>query len=122
MFKKEESNVIDLDEILKKRRRKERFKNSVESIANWTKGNMDLVMFFGPAILGGVVWAAKATHKHIKLNKEKNLKEMYCYGRSLGHYWKLKRELTNSEWVSIDKRKMNGERLADILSELKVLK
>ena len=122
MFKKEESNVIDLDETLKKRRRKERFKNSVESIVNWTKDNMDLVMFFGPAILGGVVWTATAAHKHIKLNKEKNLKELYCYDRSLGHYWKLKRELTNSEWVLIDKRKMNGERLADILSELKVLK
>lgn len=122
MSKKEESNVIDLDEILKKRRRKERFKNSVKSVVNWTKDNMDLVMFFGPAILGGVVWTAKATHKHIKLNKERNLKELYCYDRSLGHYWKLKRELTNSEWVSIDKRKMNGERLADILSELKVLK
>lgn len=58
----------------------------------------------------------------IKLNKEKDLKDLYCYDRSLGHYWKLRRELTNTEWVEIDKRKNNGERLSDILSEMKVLK
>jgi len=50
------------------------------------------------------------------------LKDLYCYDRSLGHYWKLRRELTNSEWVEIDQRKQNGERLADILDELKALK
>ena len=56
------------------------------------------------------------------MKKEKDLKDLYCYDRSLGHYWTLRRRLTNAEWVEIDKRKNNGERLADILSELKVLK
>ena len=56
------------------------------------------------------------------MHKEKDLKDLYCYDRSLGHYWRLRRELTNAEWIEIDKRKNNGERLADILDELKVLK
>ena len=64
----------------------------------------------------------KVVGRHVQQNKEKDLKDLYCYDRSLGHYWKLRRELTNSEWVEIDRRKSNGERLADILEELKVLK
>ena len=60
--------------------------------------------------------------KRVNLRKEEKLKDLYCYDRSLGHYWALRRELTNKEWVEINKRKQNGERLADILSELKVLK
>ena len=47
--------------------------------------------------------------KHAALTKEQNLKDLYCYDRSLGHYWKLRRELTNEEWLEIDKRKKNGE-------------
>jgi len=60
--------------------------------------------------------------RNVNLRKEKDVKELYCYDRSLGHYWVLRRELTNREWIEIDQRKKNGERLADILSELKVLK
>lgn len=74
------------------------------------------------AIAGGL--ATKIIHGAIKrsnLKKESDNKELYCYDRSLGHYWKLRRRLTNDEWVEIDKRKKNGERLADILDEMKVL-
>lgn len=74
------------------------------------------------AVVGGVT--TKIVHGAIKrsnLKKESDNKELYCYDRSLGHYWKLKRRLTNDEWVEIDKRKKNGERLADILDEMKVL-
>ena len=60
--------------------------------------------------------------KRINLRKQEELKDLYCYDRSLGHYWRLRRELTNAEWLEIDRRKKNGERLADILEELKVLK
>ena len=60
--------------------------------------------------------------QRFRLKKKTNLKVLYFCDRTLGHYWKLRRELTNSEWVEIDQRKQNGERLADILDELKVLK
>ena len=59
--------------------------------------------------------------KHAALTKEQTLKDLYCYDRSLGHYWKLRRELTNEEWLEIDKRKKNGERLSDILDAMRVL-
>ena len=55
-------------------------------------------------------------------HKDEELHDLYCYDRSLGHYWRLKRELSNKEWLEIDKRKKEGERLADILADMRVLK
>ena len=75
-----------------------------------------------PIVIGGITTVAKVVGKHVNLHKQEDLKDLYCYDRSLGHYWKLRRELTNQEWLEIDKRKKNGERLSDILDELKVLK
>lgn len=64
----------------------------------------------------------KTVNKHMNVKKEQKLKDLYCYDRSAGHYWRLRRKLTNSEWVEIDRRMNNGERLGIILEELKVLK
>lgn len=123
MFKKNEKiEIVDFEKEAKRRERKEKFQRKVNSVTNWIYNNKEVIMLVGPTIISGTAFGVKAISKHVKLNKEKNLKELYCYDRSLGHYWKLRRELTNSEWVAIDQRKQNGERLADILDELKVLK
>ena len=60
--------------------------------------------------------------RHHNLQKQEAVKNLYCYDRSLGHYWALRRELSNREWLEIDRRKKDGERLSDILKELNVLK
>lgn len=119
------STIIELEDFskeAKRRQRKEKIKKGLINVANFCNRNKEILMIAIPAgvtVVGGFI---KGINRHVKLNKEKNLKELYCYDRSLGHYWRLKRELSNSEWVQIDKRKAQGERLADILSELKVLK
>lgn len=101
---------------------KVKIKDASRKTANWCYRNKDLLIVIVPASMGLATASIKAIGKHVKFKREKNLKDLYCYDRSLGHYWRLRRELSNSEWVEIDKRKANGERLADILSELKVLK
>ena len=127
-----EDNVISMKEIKKESKRRERkewFEKKVESVTNWFNNNRELAMIVIPAglavggfIIKGSVKAVNGAIRTHNLKKEEDLKNLYCYDRSLGHYWKLRRELTNDEWVEIDKRKKAGERLADILSELKVLK
>lgn len=119
---KERIKIVDFKKEQKRRERKEQFTNKIHDAGNWVRKNKEAIVLLGPTILGGVTTVVKVVGKHKLRKKEEQLKDLYCYDRSLGHYWKLRRELTNSEWVEIDKRKQHGERLADILDELKVLK
>lgn len=96
----------------------QKFNNTIE----WCKENKDVVMVAAPIIISGVAAVTKMAHKRNTLKKAEDLKQLYCYDRSLGHYWQLKRKLTNNEWIVIDRRKNNGERLADILESMRVLK
>lgn len=115
-------NMKDFEKEAKRRQRKEWVHDRIQNAGNWIEDNKELILLIGPTLLGVGTAVIKSANKRATLKKEEKLKDLYCYDRSLGHYWKLKRELTNSEWVEIDKRKQNGERLADILTELKVLK
>lgn len=121
----EDKNVVNLNEFRKESKRrefKEKFSSKIQSGKDWFLRNKEAVITITPVIIGGVTTVCKVVGKHINQRNEKSLKEHYCYDRSLGHYWKLRRELTNDEWLEIDRRKKKGERLSDILDELKVLK
>lgn len=118
----ERIDIINFKKEAKRRQKKEWFQSKLNNIGRWVDNNKEIILILGPAALGTVTTVAKVVSKHTQQHKEKDLKELYCYDRSLGHYWKLRRELTNAEWIEIDQRKKNGERLSDILYELKVLK
>lgn len=60
--------------------------------------------------------------KEKRIEEQKYLKEIYVWDPSLGHYWQLRRPLTNSEWLEIDRRRGAGERMSTILTSLRVLK
>lgn len=122
--------------ISKKELRKARFKakvrsaklavkEKVEDVKNWTRNNPDIALATATTIAVGGGKIAKTLyknhHKKVVLDREEELKDLYCYDRSLGHYWKLRRELTNQEWLELDRRKKEGERMADILSSMNVL-
>ena len=122
MFNKNKVEIIDFKKEEKKRQQKAKIQNKINSVINWISNNKEVVLLVGPSLLACTTAGIKAVSKHVNLHKEQDLKDLYCYDRSLGHYWRLRRELTNAEAVQIDKRKKNGEGLADILDELKVLK
>lgn len=97
-------------------------KDRINSAMNWCKENKDVLVVIVPAAVTGVACLCKVGGKLADVHKEHNHQNLTCYDRSLGHYWQLKRELGNDEWIAIEQRRKNGERLADILSEMKVLK
>lgn len=115
-------NFDDFRKEAKKRAFKDKIKSKIQKGGEWVVQNKEMAMTAATVIIGGVTGISKFVTKRSNLNKQEKLKDLYCYDRSLGHYWKLRRELTNDEWLEIDQRKKNGERLSDILSELKVLK
>lgn len=121
MFKKK-IEVVDFQKEMKRRERKTKIQNKIHGAIVWISNNKEIVLLVVPSLLAGTRAIIKAVDKHVNLHKEQDFKDLYCYDRSLGHYWKLRRELSNDEWIEIDKRKRDGERLGDILDELKVLK
>ena len=121
------SKVYDYDELVNNKKKADRRAwvydkvNRVKWFVEDHKAQIAAVAAATPVVVGTVMQVAKMVNQNNRLRKQKNLKELYCYDRSLGHYWKLRRKLTNDEWLAIDARKRSGERLADILKELNVL-
>lgn len=119
--------VYDYDELVNYKKKADRRAWVYEKVtkAKWFvedhKAQIAAVAAATPVVVGTIMQIARMVSQQDRLKKAKDLKELYCYDRSLGHYWKLRRELTNDEWLAIDARKRSGERLADILKELNVL-
>ena len=104
---------------------KDKINRKFERTKEWIVANKEMIIAYTPIVVGGLTLTkdiVKVVGRRVNLRKEETIKELYCYDRSLGHYWRLKRDLSNKEWLDIDRRKKNGERLSDILSEMKVLK
>lgn len=115
-------NVKDIYESQRVQNFKSKMKEKFKNGKDWVVDNKETIIVLAPIVIGVAKPIIKTVSKNITLRKAKDVKELYCYDRSLGHYWRLKRELTNNEWVTIDRRKKCGERLADILDSMKVLK
>lgn len=101
---------------------KEKLKSKIKKATEWCKENKDILIIVIPAAAAGITGAVKLGSKALNVYKEQNLQNRTCYDRSLGHYWQLNRTLSNKEWIAIEQRRKNGERLADILNDMKVLK
>ena len=89
---------------------------------NWAIQNPEKAAVIATTAISAGAYLGKAAIKNVNLRKQEAVKVLYCYDRSLGHYWRLKRELSNREWLEIDRRKREGEKLAEILDSMKVLK
>lgn len=114
--------IIDITWEIRRREIKDKIMTTMTELKTFCVEHTELALAIGSGMAGAVGWGIKKFTKSRQIHKEELLKKNFCYDRSLGHYWRLKRELTNNEWVEIDRRKKNGERLADILDSLKVLK
>ena len=87
----------------------------------WCMDNPEMAVGIASVIFAGGKYLGKSAIKHKQVKEAEDIKNLYCYDRSLGHYWKLRRELRNDEWIEIDRRKQQGERLSDILFSMRVL-
>lgn len=120
-----ENKVVTLEDFRKETRKrvvKDKIKQWLKNWTEWCFRNKEVVITLTPVVIAGLTTVTKVVGKRVNLGKQERIKTLYCYDRSLGHYWRLKRELSNREWLEIDRRKRSGECLADILSSMKVLK
>ena len=101
---------------------REKIRSGLNKARDWVVDNREVLVVVVPAAASVICYGIKTGVKRSNLRKEATLKNLYCYDRSLGHYWRLRRELSNREWLTIEARRKMGERLADILADMRVLK
>ncbi len=101
---------------------KRKIREKLQDARDWIDWHRDEVVTFMPVVVAGTATAIKVVGRRVNLHKQETIKNLYCYDRSLGHYWQLRRPLSNNEWLMIDARRKRGERMADILASMKVLK
>lgn len=116
------AEIVDITKEMHKAERKARWRARLNAARQWVDDNRQVLIVAVPAVATAVGTGIKVLGRRHNLHVEERNKDRRCYDASLGHYWELNRKLSNKEWVAIDKRKKNGERLADILDELRVLK
>ncbi len=97
---------------------KTRFNETIE----WCEQHKDILMVGVPLVATSIVAVTKFGGKLLNTYNAKTLQDRYIYDRSLGHYWRLKRPLSNNQMLLISKRRNEGEALCDILASMKVLK
>lgn len=115
-------NVIDITDQIKKAEKREKINAKLAKAKDWWDDNKGAVLVAAPVVGGIALKGMQIFGKHHNLKLEQRNKDRRCYDTSLGHYWELKRKLTNRDWVEINRRRRNGESLGDILDNLGVLK
>lgn len=115
-------NLIDITKDLKHAEWKLKWKKRFNAAKNWAYENRQTLMVAVPAVATAIGGVIKVAGRRANIATEERNKDRRCYDARLGHYWQLKRKLSNSEWLKIDQRMAKGERLSDILDDLNVLK
>ena len=126
-FKKKEEtvNISDFEKELKKRKRAEKRQQRLSDIAKTVNENRESIAIISAVLIPVVGGACKMTSKAMashRTNKEIRFKERHIYDRSLGRYVELKRKLRPAEAISIEERRLNGEKLNSILNDMGLLK
>lgn len=112
----------ELEYAKKKAQAREWLRKKKEKASAWCYAHRDLILAYGPVVVGGIAAGTKMLSKHTALAKEKNLKERYVYSHKTGHYIKLRRNLTTKEWAEFSRRKERGENEYDILEDMNAIK
>lgn len=99
-------------------------KHKMQQGMQWVRDNPEsagILATVGTAALGSGVKIAKSLVRTHNLRREQFNKERYIYDRSLGMYLRTKRPLRNKDYISINRRRKNGEKLSDILESMRIL-
>lgn len=122
------SKQIEVDMRTKEQKREDRRlarRQHFNEFCEDVRRNKDVILVLTPAVVGSVAAVAKVAVKALNtynVNKEISFKQRTIYDRSLGRYVELKRPLTSAEALAIEERRLNGERLHQILEDLGLLK
>ena len=85
--------------------------------------NKEEIVVLAPAAIGLAALGIRTLSRHAALAKEQRLKDLYVYDNSTRRYWELRRKLSTSEKLELERRvDLGGEKLGQVLEDLRVLK
>ena len=99
-------------------------KRKFENTKKWCEDNTELAIAMIPVGLMAVktiTGMVKSVDRKIDMKHEQELQELYVYDHSLGMYHKLRRPLTSSEKIEINRRRDAGESKIQILASMGLL-
>lgn len=91
----------------------------------WVVENKELVIATIPlATIGanGINKTVNTIARNRAAKAEEAVKKLYVYDRRNGMYLKLRKALTESQKIEIDRRRRNGETLTQILASMRILR
>lgn len=103
---------------------KETVKDKAQSTLEWVCNNPEaagIALTVVTTLVGGGIKIAKGLVRTYNLKQEQYNKDRYIYDRSLGMYLHTKRSLRNKDYIAINNRRKNGEKLSDILQSMNIL-
>ena len=116
--------VIDIHDAneTKWERFKRKAKDSFETAKDWCIYHKEDLMVYIPMGIAGVTGIAKFVGRQRRISMERKLKDLYVYDRSMGRYVELKRKLNQKDLIQISSRRKCGEKLTDILIDMKLVR
>lgn len=99
-------------------------KNGVNKTVKWVEEHPQETVALVTAAASLVKSGTAVYSKHqakVNLKREQELKELYTYDRSIGTYLRRNRPMTQNEIVEVERRKANGEQMALILRDMKLV-
>lgn len=120
-----DEKVIDIRVVGKEKgfdKIKRKAKEYYTKTKDWCIDHQEELLVYVPLALAAITSVCKTANKAIDANREKKLKDMYIYDRSLGRYIELKRPLNQRDLTNITSRRQNNERLTDILLDMNLVR
>lgn len=108
-----------------KRNWKEKLSDGLHTTADFIRDNKEMIVLLIPVATSAASCVGNIAKGLVRLGvakTERKVTDRRCYDPSEGHYWTLKRALTNEDWLKVSQRQARGERLGDILADMRLLK
>ena len=107
---------------MSKEMKKETLKKKWNQSIAWCEQHKELIIVFGPVLVGGFIELLKIGTKRKIVKEEKRMRESFFYDPKHRHYCETKRKLTSKEIIFLDELLDQGEALSKILHDMGILK
>lgn len=94
---------------------------TARDIRDWCVANKEAAVILIPILAKCTLSAIRQMRYSSQKKDAEDLRNLYIYDRSLGQYWRLRREMTTSERLELERRKAAGEQIGAILADMRLI-